>query len=175
MSSFIQIIKDEKHTEFPLHAVVVWTFIASQFFFATGHLHTFNGLHWGAAFVGIEEMNMFIGGTLVILETFASHIIVTLSLPILVSWIYYSPKEQNNFTFKILAKKYLAPLLVFNLVFALNATLTTIFVYRERRALMVWRVFAPKLCFEGLFLIVVDVLQLLTLFILLRCSSRKHK
>ena len=50
-------------------------------------MHDFNSLHWAAAFVGFEEMNIIGGGLLMVAETFTSPILFTFSLPLLVAWL----------------------------------------------------------------------------------------
>src|SRR5262245_37409634 len=66
---------------------------------------------------------------------------------------------QAGTALKALNKPYLMTMLFF----IANITLIATFVLVERRHLMVWRVFAPKYCFEGIFTTVVNVLLVLSL------------
>ncbi len=143
--------------EFPLHSVVLWGFFAVQYFFATGHLYQFNKLHWGAGFIGFEEMNFAGGTTLVILETFTSPILFSFGLPILVSRLTRSAIKKPQATLEPFVK----PFLTLMFFFAVNGTLTMIFVHSARRHLMVWKIFAPKYIFDMLFLMAIDALVLL--------------
>ena len=93
------------------------------------------------------------------LNTWASHILwivllflpSPLFLPFLSSWSH----ENTRISGTILALSYLFP-------FVFSSSLTSLFVFLERRHLMVWRVFAPKLVFEFATLIVVDVMLILS-------------
>ena len=83
----LDIQPEQTNSPFPLHTIYIWALFTLQFFYATGHLCDFNSLHWAAAFVGFEEMNVIGGGILMILETFSAPILFTLSLPLLIVWI----------------------------------------------------------------------------------------
>lgn len=92
-------------------------------------------------------MNLIGGGILVFLDTFCSPILFIFFLPILIVW--FSPiKISNNINEKESCQVFFQPFLFYLLFFSLNTICTTIFVYTQRRALMVWRVFAPKYIFE---------------------------
>lgn len=145
-------------------ASVWWGFFTIQFFYTTGHTFDFNSLHWASAFVGFEEINWIGGGILMMIETFVAQILFSFSLPILVYWFtYYSTKPTPNLDSISLSLFSLSVLYL--LFFALNSTFTTFFVYAQRRHLMVWRIFAPKYVFEGLILLVVDFVVILTTFL----------
>jgi hypothetical protein len=101
-------------------------------------MYDFNSLHWAAAFVGFEEMHMVGGAVLMTLETFASPILFTLSLPMLVIWIsphlqrYCMSITSNSLREIVLSGQlFFKPFLIFMFFFSLNATLTTIFVYLQ--------------------------------------------
>ena len=72
----------------PWTSVALVSLLASQQFFATGHQATIAGIQWTAAFHGFPEdhTTVWLPALLVSLNTFASHILSTLSLPLLVYW-----------------------------------------------------------------------------------------
>lgn len=55
------------------------------FFYGTGHTPTFPGIHWDAAFVGTggQFANHIVPTLLICINTFASHIVMSLMLPLL--------------------------------------------------------------------------------------------
>ena len=143
---------------FPYHTVILWAFFTIQYFFATGHSFEFSKLHWGAAFVGLEEMSFIGGGILMVLETFATSILLTMALPLLIARLTLKSSKLQLTVYE----PFIKPMLTFLLIFALNATLTTGFVYTARRHLMVWRVFAPKFIFDCVFLLSIDAFVILS-------------
>ncbi len=130
------------------------------------------------------------GGSLMVLETFSSHILLVLTFPLLILSLSTIPLFDNNNNTKknnnnnknnnshdnnnnnirnplIIAYQSLLfhPFLVFLFFWTFKSTLTTVFVFTQRRALMVWRVFAPKYVYEGIIMVVVDILLLLSLLV----------
>jgi len=72
----------------PWSSIALVSLMASQQFFATGHQATIAGIQWSAAFHGFPEdhTTIWLPALLVSLNTFASHILSTLTLPLLVYW-----------------------------------------------------------------------------------------
>jgi len=72
----------------PWTSVALVSVLASQQFFATGHQATIAGIQWTAAFHGFrkDHTTVWLPALLVSLNTFSSHILCTLSLPLLVYW-----------------------------------------------------------------------------------------
>lgn len=156
------------------HIAVMWGFFICQYFFATGHTNEFNSLHWAAAFIGFEEMNMLGGGILMTLETFASHILFVLALPVYLSYYHQNTTQKNRVPSTFSWRDAMPTLSALMLFFSFKATLTTLFVFTQRRHLMVWRVFAPKYIFEAIFLLVIDVLVLLALSLIARVRTHSN-
>jgi len=83
---------------------VAWTSIAlvsllsSQQFFATGHQATIAGIPWTAAFHGFrtDHTSVWLPALLVSLNTFASHILCTLALPLLIYWPFTRARWVAN-------------------------------------------------------------------------------
>lgn len=69
----------------PWSSVICWGFLTMYFFYGTGHNPTFPGIQWDAAFVGTSGQfsNHIVPALLVGLSTFASHVVLSLMLPIL--------------------------------------------------------------------------------------------
>lgn len=60
--------------------------IAQYFFYASGHQPAFSNIAWESAFIGTSGLfrNNLILGTLIILNTFGSHLLAGILLPVLV-------------------------------------------------------------------------------------------
>lgn len=71
--------------EVPSVSLLTWVILSLYFFYATGHQPTFPNIAWGAAFVGTggEFSHNFVPATLVIINTFGSHLLMGLTLPLL--------------------------------------------------------------------------------------------
>ncbi|PNF16392.1 hypothetical protein B7P43_G10493 [Cryptotermes secundus] len=69
----------------PWSSVVCWGFLAMCFFYGTGHTATFPGIQWEAAFVGTggQFSNHIVPALLICINTFASHVVMSLMLPVL--------------------------------------------------------------------------------------------
>ncbi|XP_020518434.1 uncharacterized protein LOC18421801 isoform X2 [Amborella trichopoda] len=67
--------------------VTQWCFLAVSLFFCAGHRCTFDGLRYGAAFVGFDDFNIVRQGILLFVDTFGiSHILPIFGLPLLVTF-----------------------------------------------------------------------------------------
>ena len=69
----------------PWSSVICWGFFTLYFFYGTGHNATFPGIQWEAAFVGTggQFHNHIVPGFLISINTFASYILLSLMLPML--------------------------------------------------------------------------------------------
>ena len=130
--------------------------LASQLFYSTGHRPTMDGIQFSAAFVGLDDVNdpasHFAAGTLTTLNSVGPFLLL---LP---AALEMSPASQRG-------GRGGAPSGVL-LFYSLTAALTAVFVYLERRHLMVWAIFAPKLVWDFAILLAVDAV-----FILHRASA----
>lgn len=173
----------------PWTPVLLWALAAAQFFHATGHLPTFPSIQWAAAFVGFPDghTGTVIPASLVTLNTFASHIILAVSCPLLLFWpvvcevrnsrggracgdevedavmeirLRESPQHFSSALLQLSARYlFVQGAQVFSSVCAAAIL---------RRHLMVWKVFAPKLMFEAASFIVTSVSLLLGVTFVLR-------
>ena len=124
-------------------------FLCIQIFYSSGHFCSFSSIKVDTAFIGFDNAdNMFISSFLIILETFSSHFFV-------IPCISFFFNKQN---------KFLSIFFIF-FFFSFSSLCTTVFVFLERRHLMVWRVFAPKYIFQVSFLLISNLTLIFVSFI----------
>ncbi|XP_011697495.1 PREDICTED: GPI ethanolamine phosphate transferase 3 [Wasmannia auropunctata] len=150
--------------------LLCWFLLAEYFFYGTGHQATFPTIHWHAAFVGTggHFYGNLVSAILIGINTFGSHIILGATLPLLV----IVPFTLHRVFPKFLKAKFFddikrGELLLFEqdsafhaAIFATAGKYTLLHGIRtfgsmlaatiHCRHLMVWKIFAPKLIFEGL-------------------------
>lgn len=136
-------------------AVLVLCLFGNLLFFATGHAYSFAAIQVSSALVGFEEVNWSAGFVLVLLNTFGSHLVPLVALPV----VLVRAARRLDLT----SEQLNGALLTAQAFYAVQCMLTSVFVYRERRHLMVWRVFAPKFVFDGAAMLVVDVAVLVAM------------
>ncbi|XP_043688979.1 GPI ethanolamine phosphate transferase 3 [Telopea speciosissima] len=137
--------------------VTQWNLLAVCLFFSSGHWCAFDGLRYGAAFIGFDEFILVRQAILLAIDTFGvSHILPIFGLPFLVSLQY--PCFQSKQAKRILLVKLLQVFLIYGLITAMTTMFTIICVTIQRRHLMVWGLFAPKYVFDVIGLILTDVL-----------------
>lgn len=130
-------------------AAAVWALLTLQFYFATGHHWQFSSLQFESAYIGFEEFNYAAGGVAVLCNTFAAPILAVAALPLLEA----ADRGEVGGSRARVALPFLC-------WFCFDLVLTSVFVFIERRHLMVWRVFAPKFLFSAAFVLVEAVLLL---------------
>ncbi|XP_065866941.1 uncharacterized protein [Euphorbia lathyris] len=138
-------------------AITQWNLFAVCLFFATGHWCAFDGLRYGAAFVGFDEFILVRQAILLTIETFGFSIILPIfGLPVLVVHQYLSGHSngQKSSMFLQLSQMYL----MYGLITTATVTATIMCVTIQRRHLMVWGLFAPKFVFDVVGLMLTDVL-----------------
>lgn len=143
--------------------VVQCSLLAVCLFFATGHWCAFDGLRYGAAFIGFDEFVLIRQAILLTVETFGfSHILSLFGLPILVAhqFLFKQAEQKNN----ILSARLIQVFMIFGLISATTTTATILCVTIQRRHLMVWGLFAPKFVFDVVGLLLTDVLTCLASF-----------
>ncbi|XP_030536875.1 GPI ethanolamine phosphate transferase 3 isoform X3 [Rhodamnia argentea] len=133
-------------------SVMEWSLLALSMFFCTGHWCAFDGLRYGAAFIGFDEFVLIRQAILLTIETFGfSHIIPVFGLPFLVL-------RHKLFAQKDLFVQLSLAYMMFGLIMAATVTVTILCVMIQRRHLMVWGLFAPKFVFDVAGLVLTDVL-----------------
>ncbi|KAM0948388.1 putative Type I phosphodiesterase/nucleotide pyrophosphatase/phosphate transferase [Dioscorea sansibarensis] len=153
-------VEAQSQKEVPVNdpiSIMQWSLLGVCLFFYTGHWCAFDGLRYGAAFIGFDEFNIVRQGLLLAIDTFGVlHIIPIMSLPLLVTLKHcYSKHSQvKAVLFLVLTQVFLC----YGLITAVTTTFTIICVTIQRRHLMVWGLFAPKYVFDVLGLLLSDVL-----------------
>lgn len=150
----------------PISWLLLWSSVGYHSFFFTGHQNTFTSLQNAAAFVGFDDFHFYFAGALLGLNTFGNYALASLcALPLLAvapSQSFSNPQTRHH------DPRWWRCVLAITAYFALNAVVSTIFVALQRRHLMVWAIFAPKFIFDGITLL---VLELLLLLLSLHCGS----
>ncbi|GAV85690.1 Phosphodiest domain-containing protein [Cephalotus follicularis] len=138
-------------------SVTQWSLLAVCLFFSTGHWCAFDGLRYGAAFIGFDEFILIRQAILLTIDTFGfSHFLPIFGLPFLAACQYLlglSDQGKTSFV-RLLSQMYM----LYGLITATAVTATIICVTIQRRHLMVWGLFAPKFVFDVVGLILTDVL-----------------
>jgi len=111
--------------------------VGQSLFYATGHQSVLHLLDWSAAFVGVGEFNWYAGIVLVTLNTFASNLLMVVTVPTLSSRLLGAEGARSG----VFLGGYL--ILVY-VAIAIGATVT---VAVHRRHLMMWEIFCPKWCY----------------------------
>ncbi|XP_015437808.1 PREDICTED: GPI ethanolamine phosphate transferase 3 [Dufourea novaeangliae] len=179
--------------EVPTSALVCWFLIAEYFFYGTGHQPTFPTIHWEAAFVGTggHFYGNLLPAILIGINTFGSHIILGATLPLLVIvpytlYLVFPKLVKAKFSEDDLKR---GELLLFEQdsvfhasVFSVAGKYTLLHGIRtfgsmlaatiHCRHLMVWKIFAPKLIFEGLGLLVTLSSVLASFYMVFRIDQR---
>lgn len=134
-----------------------WSLLAVVLFFSSGHWCAFDGLRYGAAFVGFDEFMLVRQAVLLSIDTFGfSHLLPILGIPILVSQRHSNNLKRQNKTF--LSVQLSQIYLMYGCIVTSAVALMVLCVTIQRRHLMVWGLFAPKYVFDVVGLILTDVL-----------------
>ncbi|KAH9726384.1 GPI ethanolamine phosphate transferase 3 [Citrus sinensis] len=144
-------------------SVTQWSLLATCLFFVTGHWCAFDGLRYGAAFIGYDEFVLVRQAILLTIDTFGfSHIIPVFGLPFLVARqkLLGRTDQDRRLLLLQLSQMYL----MYGLITAASVIATIICVIIQRRHLMVWGLFAPKFVFDVVGLILTDILICLAWF-----------
>lgn len=153
--------KHQRETELSVAdpvSVIQWSLLAVCLFYMTGHWCTFDGLRYGAAFIGFDHFHIIRQGLLLSIDTFGiSHVLPILSLP-LIAIVWYNTTSKDNELKDVILNNINKVLLMYGLITTITATLTIICVAIQRRHLMVWGLFAPKYVFDAIGLLLTDLL-----------------
>jgi len=134
--------------------VVQWSLLSICMFFASGHWCAFDGLRYGAAFVGFDEFVLIRQAILLTIETFGFSIILSVfGLPLLIPFHSQTPQAHGEKRHQLFQMY-----MLFGVISATTVTATILCVTIQRRHLMVWGLFAPKFVFDVVDLILTDLL-----------------
>ena len=126
----------------PLLAEFLTCQVATGLFYGTGHRPTFEGIQYGAAFVGIDDVSVndvahVCAFVLTVLNTMGSWVLTALA-SISAARPPVSLRDGVGDGRGAMLQ----------LVYAVSLAMTSLFVALERRHLMVWAIFAPKLVYD---------------------------
>ncbi|KAI8483307.1 hypothetical protein Bbelb_389110 [Branchiostoma belcheri] len=184
-------------SQVPWPVVVGWGLMTSQYFFYTGHQAAIPTIRFESAFTGFygDFDNNLVPAVLIGLNTFASQVLFTVSLPLLLVWPFCRGKwmdkklaashhgnqevldelqkgefvlHEHPVEYRLNSLRLYSMYLLFNLI-KLGGTMVTAGYLRNH--LMVWNIFAPRYVFEGVSFMVVCITMLLSYLLLLRVDD----
>ncbi|KNA18547.1 hypothetical protein SOVF_069740 [Spinacia oleracea] len=134
-----------------------WSLLAVVLFFCSGHWCAFDGLRYGAAFVGFDEFKLVRQAILLAIDTFGfSHLLPIFGLPLLVSQRHSINQKKET---KLSLSAQLSQIyLIYGFIVTSSVACMVLCVTIQRRHLMVWGLFAPKYVFDVVGLILTDFL-----------------
>lgn len=158
----------------------VWFLMATQWFYTTGHQASFPTIQWTSGLVGMTDSSVYVSGFLVAYNTFASYIIMACALPLTVLWtpmshvstdlqadrvgeFWLHTKGRTKFEHR-LSVTTLMYLCAFGVCTFISMCAATVL----RRHLMVWKIFAPRVIYDCIDLVVTCVSLVLMMLFLLR-------
>jgi len=152
---------------------VVSAYVLSSltWFYMTGHQSCISCIPWNSAYVGVlgSHDTVVLPFIMVASNVFASNILHTLLLPLLLLWPRSSIKSEHSFLmskqFTPAVEDVITKYIVLN-AFKLFGSMLSCFIHK--RHLMVWKIFAPRFLYEVLsFAIVCSMSLFLYIFLIL--------
>ena len=136
--------------------------ISYNFWYAFGNKPQVAALQVINAYVGFEQFNFYISGTLLVINCGASFILIMCSIPAIHAFL--NEKETSE---EVKRLKYLRDIVYYGLYFLVALSLTSANCIVQRRALLLIEDFAPKFFFEGCIFSFVNfgLLIILTIFV----------
>jgi hypothetical protein len=148
-----------------LHSVVgggMWGMMGLQLFFCSSHFCEFSGLQYASAFIGFDSMVWYTSGSLLLLNTCGFLILAVLSLPaFVVACTAVDNKQQEQQSTERVRQQLACSMLVGNSMRFAALVVCMVSAAVQQQHILLWAIFAPKLCFELWFMAVTDVGQLL--------------
>lgn len=137
---------------------IILAMLGSYHFFKTGHQAALSSIQWECAFIPLREIRYPWSPLLVVLNTFGSHIMAAISVPLTVLWKSSQGPKQHP---KQLVAKIARAWCWFLVYFAVEGLATTMWAGWLRRHLMLYRIFSPRFMVGAAVLLVVDVIGIL--------------
>jgi GPI ethanolamine phosphate transferase 3 subunit O len=127
--------------------------LANSHFFSTGHQATLPSIQWDTAFIPFTSIIYPWSPIVVIVNTFGSHIVIALTIPLLALW-HRHPTETD-----VLSQTG-GVVVTYLLQHTVVTTSSVIFAAYFRRHLMVWKIFGPRYMTAAIVLLVTDLVVL---------------
>ncbi|XP_050520153.1 GPI ethanolamine phosphate transferase 3 [Daktulosphaira vitifoliae] len=176
--------------------VLLWTLSSSYWFYGTGHNASFTAIHWNAAFVVQSDIqnNTWIPGFFILANTFFSNAVHAFLLPLLMispfticgvcsgrSLPLKNKDEQTMARGELLLAENSREMIygAFNLtvkyilINCFRVSMIMVAATIHSRHLMMWKIFAPKLIFEGIAVLIITLPFSFLGFILLYRVTQK--
>jgi GPI ethanolamine phosphate transferase 3 subunit O len=145
---------------------IMLALLGSYHFFKTGHQATLSSIQWDAAFIPLHSIRYPYSPLLVILNTFSSHMLAAVSVPLTVLW-KADPKHPRQLVSK-LARAWSW----FVAYYAVESVATAMWAGWLRRHLMLYRIFSPRFMVGAAVLLTLDVVGLLVVWLGSRTTVR---
>ncbi|KAL7720911.1 GPI ethanolamine phosphate transferase 3 [Entamoeba marina] len=133
-------------------------FISIYYFFLTGHAFQFSDIQFNAGFIGFPFYSIVCNGVIIISNTFVFPSIAVLAIAAITV-----TKEDVT--------KYLRSSIGVMIFFSYQLLSLMIFTYFQSGHLEIFRIFTPKVCFDAIIVIIVDIAIILTYFLLRRSDD----
>lgn len=135
-----------------LISVVVIVMLGYLHFFSTGHQATLQSIQWESGFSFTETITFPFTHLSIILNTFGSFILVSISIPLLTLWKISPTNKPIALSSKIVENA------MTMLIYQTSLTLVTLIMTNHfRRHLMVWKIFAPRFMLNAIILFLMNV------------------
>jgi len=156
-------------------AGAILNLLGLQFFYCSGHFCEFSGLQYQAPFIGFEHATWGVSPVLLLINTFGFTAVCAFAAPLAATSVVVMMRQQDlkteghgggeegsertlecrkegegEYALKAVIRS-------MTLIQTLRALIAVISAAIQRRHIVVWALFAPKLAFEVAFLIVVDL------------------
>lgn len=167
-SKLSHITSKDSGRDFGVQCVVgsgLWSMMSLQLFFCSSHFCEFSGLQYASAFIGVDNMATLASGSLLMLNSCGFLFLgcLTLQLMLIVS---SSAGQQSGTSFNAAGQGVPVPLLqlqltsgvmVFNSMRFAALAVCMLSAAVQQQHILLWAIFAPKLVFELVFMIVTNV------------------
>jgi GPI ethanolamine phosphate transferase 3 subunit O len=141
--------------------------LGSYHFFKTGHQATLSSIQWDTAFISLHAIRYPHSPLLVVLNTFGSHMLAAVSVPLTVLW-KTDPREHPTRLVSKLARAWAW----FTAYYAVESLATAMWAGWLRRHLMLYRIFSPRFMVGATVLLTLDVVGLLVVWLGTKISAR---
>eukprot|EP00041_Stephanoeca_diplocostata_P035609 m.1261266 g.1261266 ORF g.1261266 m.1261266 type:complete len:1120 (-) comp24731_c0_seq1:243-3602(-) len=164
--------------------VGMWFLLTIRSFYMSAHQTTFASIQWTSGLVGLSASHTVVSGTLVAFNTFGFFALMALGVPLLVLWApirvlstdlqasrvgefwLHSKKGRGIFEHRLGTTSTL-----YMLMFAVSTLVSMTAAAVHRRHLMVWKIFAPRVIFDCISLLVTNTALVAGMVFLLRVRT----
>ena len=135
---------------------VLLCLLSYMHFFSTGHQAVLSSIQWDSAFLLFSSPVYLVSPMIIIMNSFPSFILTTISLPLFAIWRQDASEGKTLDRLASIFKQYV----LYHSIVTLSAVIWAAYF---RRHLMVWKIFAPRFMMGALVLLVVEFFALVSL------------